>query len=135
MEMSCKFHAPPTSPPEKEPPVPTHWIGGWMGPRTGLDEVAKIKKSLPLTENFRLYLVLVGPRNAYKILMQNLKERYYLGKTKVDRKIILKCILKEILYEDVNWVHLAQVRVQWWAPVNTVMNIRVPCKAGNFLTR
>jgi hypothetical protein len=32
-------------------------------------------------------------------------------------------------------MHLAQVRDQLWAPVNTVMNLGFPLKAGNFLTR
>jgi hypothetical protein len=30
--------------------------------------------------------------------------------------------------------HLTQDRGQWRAPVHTVMNLRVPYKAGNFLT-
>jgi hypothetical protein len=29
-------------------------------------------------------------------------------------------------FEDVNWVHLAQDRVEWQAPVNMVMNLWVP---------
>jgi hypothetical protein len=33
---------------------------------------------------------------------------------------------KEIGWERVGWIHLAQSRDQWQAPVNTVMNIRVP---------
>jgi hypothetical protein len=41
----------------------------------------------------------------------------------------------EIVWEDVNWMHLAQDRDQWWAPVNMVMNLRVTRKVGNFLTR
>jgi len=31
-------------------------------------------------------------------------------------------------------MHLAQDLDQWWALVIVVMNLQVPCKAGNFLT-
>jgi len=34
----------------------------------------------------------------------------------------------------VNWMHLAQVRDQWRTFTNTVMKLRVPQKAGSFLT-
>jgi hypothetical protein len=34
--------------------------------------------------------------------------------------------LREIGWETVNWVHLAQDKDKWWAVVNTVMNLRVP---------
>jgi hypothetical protein len=30
------------------------------------------------------------------------------------------------LGEVVDWIHLAQYRDQWWAVVNTVMNLQVP---------
>jgi hypothetical protein len=42
--------------------------------------------------------------------------------------------LREIGWKGVDWVHLAQERDQRLAPVNTIMNIWVPSKAGNFLT-
>jgi hypothetical protein len=34
--------------------------------------------------------------------------------------------LREIGWEGVNWVHMAQDRDQWLAIVNTIMNLRVP---------
>jgi hypothetical protein len=42
MEVSGQRHAPPALPPEKGPPV-THLIGGWVGPRVGLNAVARIR--------------------------------------------------------------------------------------------
>jgi hypothetical protein len=42
MEVSDLLHAPAALPPGKEPPD-NHWIGGWVGPRAGLDAVAKRK--------------------------------------------------------------------------------------------
>jgi hypothetical protein len=29
-------------------------------------------------------------------------------------------------FEGVGWIHLAQYRDWWWAPVNTAMNLQVP---------
>jgi len=34
--------------------------------------------------------------------------------------------LKEIVWESVDWVHVAQDRDQWRAVLNMVMNLRVP---------
>jgi hypothetical protein len=34
--------------------------------------------------------------------------------------------LREIWVNEANWIQMAQDRVQWWAFVNTVMNLRVP---------
>jgi hypothetical protein len=42
----------------------------------------------------------------------------------VDKGIILKLISKKH-YESVDWIKLAQNRVQWRTVVNTVMNLRV----------
>jgi hypothetical protein len=42
--------------------------------------------------------------------------------------------LTERGWEVVDWMHLAQDRDQWWAVVNTVMNLGVLYKAGNLLT-
>jgi hypothetical protein len=45
--MSGQLHAPAALPPGKEPPPRTHWIGGWVDPRAGLDDVEKRKFLTP----------------------------------------------------------------------------------------
>jgi hypothetical protein len=41
--------------------------------------------------------------------------------------------LREIGFDEANWILLAQDRVQWRAYVNTVMNLRVPKESRIFL--
>jgi hypothetical protein len=36
----------------------------------------------------------------------------------------IKMGLEEIGCEDVDWIHLAEDRVQWWVLVNAVMSLR-----------
>jgi hypothetical protein len=43
--------------------------------------------------------------------------------------------LKEIGWQGVDWIQLAQNRDQWQAVWNVIMNLQVPYKAGNFLIR
>jgi hypothetical protein len=38
----------------------------------------------------------------------------------------IKIDLREIGWDDMDWINLAQVRDQWRALVNMVMNLRVP---------
>jgi hypothetical protein len=40
---------------------------------------------------------------------------------------------REIRWEDVDWIHLAQDRVQWWGLVNVVVNLYVPYNVEGFL--
>jgi hypothetical protein len=53
-----------------------------------------------------------------------------LGRPKRDN---IRVDLREIGWESLNWIHLAQDRGQWWAVVNTEMNLLIPQKAGEFL--
>jgi hypothetical protein len=42
--------------------------------------------------------------------------------------------LEKIGFEVLDWIQLTQDRDMWRALVNTIMNLQVPSKAGNFLT-
>jgi hypothetical protein len=42
---------------------------------------------------------------------------------------VLKCDMKEIICEGVDWINLAQYRDKWRAPVNAVTKFRVPQNA------
>jgi hypothetical protein len=55
-----------------------------------------------------------------------LTRRDHSGDFSIDGRIILKIDIKEIRYEDVDWILLAQYRDQWWALVYTAMNFRIP---------
>jgi hypothetical protein len=45
----------------------------------------------------------------------------------------IKMDFREIGWNGMNWIELAQDRDQWKALVNTVMNVRVPKNAGEVL--
>jgi hypothetical protein len=46
----------------------------------------------------------------------------------------IKMDLREIGWDGMNWIDLAQDMDQWRDLVNTVMNIRVPQNTGKFLS-
>jgi hypothetical protein len=41
---------------------------------------------------------------------------------------------KEVGYEGMDRIHMAEGRVQWWVIVNIVINLWVPQKARHFIT-
>jgi hypothetical protein len=65
-------------------------------------------------------------RGAYNILDGRPERRRPLGRPRHRWEDNTKMDLREIGFGDVDWFHLAQTRDTWQAPVNTVMNIRVP---------
>jgi hypothetical protein len=63
-------------------------------------------------------------RNAYSILVRKAERKDHLEDLGLGGEIMLEWILGKWC-ESVNWMHLTQDRDQWWAVVNTVMNLRV----------
>jgi hypothetical protein len=72
--------------------------------------------------------------NANKISIVNPKGKTPLGRPRRRWEDNIRMDLRETGWEGVDWMGLAQDREQWRDLVNTVMNLRVPLKARNFLT-
>jgi hypothetical protein len=75
-----------------------------------------------------------GSGEAYTgIWWGHLREIDHLGDPGADGRIILRWIFRK-WDGDMDWIDLAQDRDRWRALVNTVIYLRVPYNAGNFLT-
>jgi hypothetical protein len=64
-------------------------------------------------------------RNAYRILVGKPEGNAPLGSRR-RRQVNIKMDLREIEWDGMDWIDLAQDRDQWRALVNMVMNLRVP---------
>jgi hypothetical protein len=65
-------------------------------------------------------------RNAYRIFVGKPEGKRPLGRPRRRGVDDIKMDLREIGWDGVDWIELAQDRGQWRALVNTVMNLRVP---------
>jgi hypothetical protein len=65
-------------------------------------------------------------RGVYRVLVGRPEGKRPLGRPRHRWEDNIKMDLREIGIDGANWIQLAQDRVQWWAFVNTVMNLRVP---------
>jgi hypothetical protein len=65
-------------------------------------------------------------RGVYRVLVGRPKSKRPLGRPRHRWEDNIKLDLREIEIDGANWIQLAQDRVQWWACVNTVMNLWVP---------
>jgi hypothetical protein len=72
--------------------------------------------------------------NAYKILIGNKQYKRLLGRPGHRWEGRIRMDLREIGWEGMDWILLAQDRDQWRAAVNTVMDVRVTWRAENFST-
>jgi hypothetical protein len=65
-------------------------------------------------------------RNSYRILVGKPEEKRPLGRARRRWVGSIKIDLREIGWDGMDWIDLAQDRDQWRTLVNTVMNLRVP---------
>jgi len=73
------------------------------------------------------YVVHMGERRVvYRVLVGRPEGRIPLGRPRLGWEDNIKQDLREIEIDGANWIQLAQDRVEGWAFVSTVMNLRVP---------
>jgi hypothetical protein len=65
-------------------------------------------------------------RNAYRILEEVPEGKRPLGRPRYRWVVNIKIDLREIGWDGVDWIELAQERDQWRAFVNMVINLRAP---------
>jgi len=73
-------------------------------------------------------------RGVCRVLVGKPEGKRPLGRPKHRWEDNIKLYYQEVGCGDVDWIDLVQVRDRWRALVTAVMNLRVPQKAGNFLT-
>jgi hypothetical protein len=73
-------------------------------------------------------------RNAYRILVGNPEGKRPLERPRCWWVDNIKMYLREIGWDGMDWINLAQDRDQWRALVNAAMNFRVPENAGKFMS-
>jgi hypothetical protein len=65
-------------------------------------------------------------RDAYRVLVGRPEGKSPLGRPRRRWEYTIRMDLREIEIDRANWIQLVQDSFQWWAYVNTVMNLRVP---------
>jgi hypothetical protein len=73
-------------------------------------------------------------RNAYRILVGNPERKRPLGRPRRRWVDNIKMDLREIGWDGMDWIDLAQDRDQWRALVNAVVNLRLPQNVGKFFS-
>jgi hypothetical protein len=73
-------------------------------------------------------------RTAYNILVGKPEGKRLLRRTGHILEDNIKLDYREMSWEGVHWIHLAQDTDRWWALVNTAMNVRTSYEVRNFLT-
>jgi hypothetical protein len=65
-------------------------------------------------------------RNTYRIFVGKPEGKRSLGRPRHRGEGNIRMDVREIGWEGVDWMHLAQDRDHWRPLVNTIMNLRVP---------
>jgi hypothetical protein len=80
-----------------------------------------------------MYHILGKKRHFYMVLVVKTKGKRPLGKPVHGLEGNLKTDLKEIRWEDMDWIYLAEDKDKWQALMNVTVELLVSYIAGNFL--
>jgi hypothetical protein len=69
---------------------------------------------------------MVEMRNLYKVLARKPKGKRPPRRPKHRWEYDIRMYVREVGWEDLDWLHLTQVRDQWRVLVNTVINLWAP---------
>jgi hypothetical protein len=72
-------------------------------------------------------------RDSYKMLVGKPEGKRLPGRTRHRWEDSIKICLGEIGWEVVDWIHLAQDRYEWWAPVNMIIYLWILYKRQGML--
>jgi hypothetical protein len=67
-----------------------------------------------------------GMRNAYKMLFRKLEGERPFGRPRHRWENNIGMDLKTTGCDVISWIHLPQIREQWWTLMNTIMNLQIP---------
>ncbi|KAJ4428261.1 hypothetical protein ANN_24278 [Periplaneta americana] len=67
---------------------------------------------------------LLQEQRRYRALIERAEGRRHLGRPRRSWKDNIKMDLREVGYDDRDWINLAQDRERWWAYVRAAMNLR-----------
>jgi hypothetical protein len=65
-------------------------------------------------------------RNAYEVSVGKPRRKRPSGRPRRRWEDDIRIDVREIRWEFVDWMHLAEARDQWWTVVNTVVNLQLP---------
>ena len=71
-------------------------------------------------------------RDAYRVLVGKPERMRPLERPSCRWEDNIKMGLREVRWEGINWIDVVQDRDRWRAAVNTVMNLQVSIKCGEF---
>jgi hypothetical protein len=74
-------------------------------------------------------------KSAYIVLVEKFEVKRPLGRGRHRWKDNIRMDIRETGWVGMNWIYLTQDRDLWQTFMDTVMNLCIPYKAGNFSTR